>query len=83
MKQPRRGVDFHNVGAETQNGAVAGLKTNGRRFESQNTDPHQREKSDPNPHQSEKRDPDPQHWYNPEYDLSLPYLSAIFPRTEN
>jgi hypothetical protein len=66
MKPRRSAVDFHNGGVETQNGAVEGLKTNGRRFASQDTDPHQSEKSDPNPHQSENRDPDPQHWYNPE-----------------
>jgi hypothetical protein len=49
--KPRRAVYFHNGGVETQNGAVEGLKTNGRRFESQNKDPHQSEKSDPDPHQ--------------------------------
>ncbi len=49
--QPWRAVDSHNGGVETQNGAVEGLKTNGRRFESQDTGPHQSEKSDPDPHQ--------------------------------
>ncbi len=72
--KPRRAVDFHNGGVETQNGAVEGLTTNGGRiFESQDTDPHQSEKSDLDPHQVKR-------WIRI---LSLPYLSAIFPRTEN
>jgi hypothetical protein len=83
MKQPRRAVDFHNGGVKTQNEAVEGLKINSRRFESQDTDPHQSEKSDPDPHQVKRWIRIRNTGITQRYDVSLPSLIAIFPRTEN
>ncbi len=60
--EPWRVLDAHNGGVGSQNWAVEGLMTSGRRsyhFDDwRDPDPHQIEKGDPEPYQS---DADPQH----------------------